>query len=317
MPSTTGSYRIYQPRSEASMYIGDEFEDDEYKLDDEPNFALVTAVASKPLAYESGASGEFTVSHTGDTDAPFMAYYTVTGTATKGADYIALSGSVIIPAGLSSATIAVAAIDEYNASESDETVILTIKSDPTYAVGVPSAATVTIKNNSTPPPKPTVNLVTTTATTLEESGPPGEFTINRTGPTEQITVNYTVSGTADSGTDYETLSGSVVIGSGVSSATIQVVPIDDAEQERPETVIVTLSSSTDYALGASTTGTVTISDADGWTEPSANVTASVDTAYESPLSAGKFTIGRTIGSEGDIATTVYYTVSGSATAGND
>jgi hypothetical protein len=54
----------------------------------------------------------------------------------------------------------------------------------------------------------------------------GEFTVTRTGPTDDaLTVFYTVSGDAVAGTDYDALSGSVVILAGDASAVIPVVPI--------------------------------------------------------------------------------------------
>ena len=52
--------------------------------------------------------GSFTVTRTGDTSPDLTVLYTVSGTATAGADYGALPGSVTIPAGSATATIAVA-----------------------------------------------------------------------------------------------------------------------------------------------------------------------------------------------------------------
>src|SRR5206468_2676992 len=82
---------------------------------------------------------------------------------------------------------------------------------------------------------PTLPTVTVTATdaNASETGPDsGTFTITRTGDTTApLTVNYSLSGTASNGTDYQQLGTSVTIAAGVSSATVTVTPIDDTEVE--------------------------------------------------------------------------------------
>ena len=62
--------------------------------------------------------------------------------------------------------------------------------------------------------------------------------------------------------DYTALPGSVTIPSGSSTATITVVPVNDSISEGNETVILTLSNNSDYDIGSSINGTVTIADND-------------------------------------------------------
>ncbi len=95
-----------------------------------------------------------------------------------------------------------------------------------------------------------------------EVGPDnGVFTVLRSGAaTGDLIVNYTVSGTATPGTDYNSLSGSVTIPDGSVSTSFVVTPIDDGAAEGSETVIATLSTSTAYYLGSSYFDTVTITD---------------------------------------------------------
>ena len=90
------------------------------------------------------------VSRTGSTAAALTVNYTVGGTATAGADYTALSGNVVIPAGSASATITVTPVDD-TVSEGDETVVVTLSSSASYNVGSPSAATVTIADDDAAP----------------------------------------------------------------------------------------------------------------------------------------------------------------------
>ena len=106
------------------------------------------------------------------------------------------------------------------------------------------------------------NQVTVTASTAQatEAGPAnGIFTISRTGDTSaSLIVRYTVGGTATAGTDYQTLPGTVTIGTGSVTATVVVTPIDDGALESDESVILTIGPDAAYSLGSPSAGTVTI-----------------------------------------------------------
>jgi len=80
---------------------------------------------------------------------PITVYYSLSGTATNGMDYLTLSGWVTIPAGAPSATIVVKPIDD-SLHEGTETVIATLIPCPSggcYLIGTPSSATVFIADN--------------------------------------------------------------------------------------------------------------------------------------------------------------------------
>jgi N-acetylneuraminic acid mutarotase len=109
----------------------------------------VSVTASDPSAAEAGPdAGTFVVSREGDTTAPLTVHYAVGGTATAGADYAALSGSAVIPAGASSAVLTVNPVDDA-AAEAGETVILTLAPAATYNLSGASA-TVSIADNDGP-----------------------------------------------------------------------------------------------------------------------------------------------------------------------
>jgi subtilisin family serine protease/subtilase family serine protease len=111
----------------------------------------VTITASTPQATEAPPQhGVFTVSRTGNTNAPLTVRYTVGGTATTENDYVALSGAVTIQPASSVATITVAPIDD-GMYESAESVVLTIAAGGAYTIGSPSSATVTIVSDDFPP----------------------------------------------------------------------------------------------------------------------------------------------------------------------
>jgi hypothetical protein len=207
---------------------------------------------------EPGDSGQFTVTRTGKTDSPLTLNYTITGTATNGTDYKSLSGSVTIPAGLSSFRIPLIPIDDI-AVEGNETVELTLTPNLTYKIDPNGGdATVTIADND----RPAVTISTTDPNAAEAGLDKGEFTITRNSDIGDLTVNYTVTGSATNGTDYNLLSGSVTIPNGSTKATIPIIPIDDTTVEGDETVVVNLQTNPNYSVGTTKSATVTIADND-------------------------------------------------------
>ena len=229
--------------------------------DDDP--VTVTIDATDDSAAEAGsATGTFTVTRTGDTTAALTVNYTISGSATNGSDYASLSGSVVIAAGASSATVQVTPVDDA-IDENNETVILTLAAGTGYQIGGANNDTVTIADNDGPAGN-TVTIDATDDSAAEAGSATGTFTVTRTGDTTAaLTVNYTISGSATNGSDYASLSGSVVIAAGASSATVLVTPVDDAIDENNETVILTLAAGTGYQIGGANNDTVTIADNDG------------------------------------------------------
>lgn len=108
---------------------------------------------------------------------------------------------------------------------------------------------------------PIINVITGDPTAGEPSNP-GQWTITRTGDlTQSLVVNYTVSGSAGNGSDYQGLPGVVTIAAGQSSATLDLVVIDDDLVEGNETVTLNLSPGA-YTWGAIASTTIAIADDD-------------------------------------------------------
>ena len=80
--------------------------------------------------------------------------------------------------------------------------------------------------------------------------------------TQNVTVNYAITGTATgSGTDYTLANGTLTINAGATTGTITIASIvNDALDEVNETVIVTLSSPSNATLGSDSVHTYTITD---------------------------------------------------------
>ncbi len=102
----------------------------------EPLLPEVRLTATQSNVYEgSSAQGIFTVTRTKGSNAqPLTVNYSVTGTATAGADYAPLSGSVTIAAGASSADVNITALDNSNV-EPLENVTLTLSDSSGYVLG--------------------------------------------------------------------------------------------------------------------------------------------------------------------------------------
>jgi len=129
----------------------------------------------------------------------------------------------------------------------------------------PTLPTVTLAGNDEP--LITIPTVDVSAARLvcSEAGPnSGIFAIRRSGSvTSDLTVKYSLDGTAVNGTDYEPLSGSVTIRAGAESAAVVVQPIDDCSTESAELVTLTLTADASYHVnGVLDTATLIILDDD-------------------------------------------------------
>ncbi len=117
-----------------------------------PSFPTVSILSTDANAAESGVTvntGTFTITRTGDTTAALTVAYSVGGTATNGSDYNSLTGSVLIPAGQTSAAISVTPVNDGNAVEGNETIRLTLVDGGGYDLESIPDATVTIADNAT------------------------------------------------------------------------------------------------------------------------------------------------------------------------
>jgi hypothetical protein len=227
----------------------------------QPGLPTVTVLATDANAGEAGGNtGTFTVNRTGSTSGSLTVSYLVGGTATAGQDYTALSGSVTIAGGKSSAPLTVTPVND-SSPEPTETVVVTLANRSSYNVGSPSNATVTIADNDTT--LPTVTITVTDANAAEAGANPGIFTVSRTGSTSaSLAVGYAIGGTASNGVDYQTIGASVTIAAGSSSRTVTITPINDTIMEDDEVVTLTLSASSSYLVGSPGSASLAIIDND-------------------------------------------------------
>ena len=168
----------------------------------------VSVTASDASGSEPGTDdGQFTVSLDGGKVAPpggIVVNYSVGGTATAGSDYTALAGSVTIPAGASSATVAVDVLND-SVVEIAETVVLTLTSTNHAGAAVHAtnnSATLTVNDDDAT----SVSIAATDASGSETGTNGALFTVtlggSKVAPGGGIVVNYSVGGTATADADY-------------------------------------------------------------------------------------------------------------------
>ena len=148
---------------------------------------------------------------------------------------------------------------------------VTNATNATVVNGVPGSGSVTFGNRSTiqfsgieilPG---SVASITATDPNASERGAadPAIFTLTRTGIiTAAVTVFYTVSGSAQSGLDYEPLTGSATFAAGATSVNIALVARNNSAVDGTRTVIITLAAGAGYTLGAQVAAVASISDND-------------------------------------------------------
>jgi hypothetical protein len=226
--------------------------------------------ATDPIATEyATATGTFAISRD-NSAGDLTVNYTIGGTATNGTDYSAISGSVVIPDGQTSVNVTVTPIND-SLAEPAETVTLSLSASANYLLAPNQSATVTIIDN-----EPMVIVTASDAGAAETGGNTGAITITRSSNVGNLTVNYTMSGTATNGTDYVAISGSVLILDGQTSVALTVTPFNDALAEGAERVVLEITSSDNYFVGDANRATVLIADNDAAGDP--NWTGSNNTA---------------------------------------
>jgi hypothetical protein len=163
----------------------------------------------------------------------------LSGTATGDADYVLPDDDAYtITAGNRSVQIQIQTRRD-DAVEPDENLVFTLLADTprsgrtaTYSLGTSDSASVRIESADLP------EMTLVGGGTVAE-GRSGSFRIVADAPvTEDTSVNYQISGTAQNGVDFDVLTGTVIMRRGASSVTIPVNFINDDVVFEPSDMIV-------------------------------------------------------------------------------
>ena len=220
---------------------------------------VVTVVTNIDTALESppGSNASFTITRYGSTATNLVVSYRMSGSASNGVDYVTLPGSVTILAGQTSTNITVTPIND-TIGEGTETVMMTMVGSTNYDLYTNVNAVAFILDDG--------DLPVATISAFRRAAYEGNTNLFGQLRVEfsnayisDNTVNYTISGTAANGVQYQTIPNSIVVTNGQTNAFINIIPKDDASTVSNTTVTITLTAGANYILAASNlTATVTI-----------------------------------------------------------
>jgi hypothetical protein len=277
---------------------------------------VVSVTALDASASEANRDhGLLLITRSGPTTSPLTVYYGVSGSALHGTDYQALNGQIVIPAGATSVPVVITPYDDDLGESDPETVTLNLTTyNGVYQLGTAYSATVNIADNDDLP------MISVRAnTTAAEPSTTGSFIIRALGSaTGNITVNYTLSGTATAGSDYTAPTGSVTLSAAsANEVTVNIPVLEDSLLEDTETVVMTLTPGAGYRIYNDSSATLRLEDEDSgdrvmvsaWHETVTEIVAATN-----PKNIGKFYISRK-NTAGDL--TVSYAIGGTAINGSD
>ena len=269
---TGTGYKVGSPNL-ATVTVNDD--DDPPPADPVVTFADVSSSAG-----EAGGTRNVTVNLSPVPHSSITLSYTLSGTAVLGTDYsingvTSNSATIAVSDGIATVTIPVAITDDSD-DEDAETIVLTLNDGTGYELGGQKVHTLTITDNDDPPPPadPVVTFADASSSAGEAAGT-RNVTVNLSPVSHSnITLSYTLSGTATLGTDYSisgvtSNSATIAVSDGIATVTIPVAITDDSDDEDAETIILTLNNGTGYDLGGQKVHTLTITDNDdsGTTTP--------------------------------------------------
>lgn len=168
--------------------------------------------------------------------------------------------------------------------------------------------------------KPVVSISVTDAIANEKNANTASFQVSLAGalPLEcgNLKVNYQLAGTATAGSDYASLTGSVMIPAGSQQASILVTPLTDSSIEADESITLNLQANSSYQLASSTQASAILQDASVNSLPTVMLTSAKTQVIEGTDTSLNLTLARQT-TDLSQALTIYLQTSGSATVGND
>ena len=228
-----------------------------------PAGSLALSGASYTIA-ENGAQLLVTVARSGGSFGPVSVdYATADQTASAGADYTAVAGTLSLGSGVLSASFSIPVLDDA-LYEGDETLGVALSNAVGATLASPTAATVTIVDNDLPPAAGSLQFSSANYS-VAEAAASIMLTVSRSGGSfGAVSVGYeTRSGSATAGADFTGATGTLNFADGELSQRITISMIDDTAVEGDENFTVALTSASGGAsLGTPAAATVTIREND-------------------------------------------------------
>ncbi|UYV16554.1 putative Ig domain-containing protein [Porphyrobacter sp. ULC335] len=309
-PTTSGTFNTTIRVTDSSTGPGSYFELETLTINVTAQPTVSIAVSPASLSEDGTDNLTFTVTRSASLNTPTVVNISTFGTATSGTDYTGGMTNVTIPANATAATIVIDPAAD-GTVEPDETVTLSVAAGAGYTVGSPSAATGTILNDDVP----SASISVAPATVTEDGAGNLVYTVTLSAVSNSpVSINYAVTGTAASGTDYATITSPLIINTGQTTGTITVNPAADTNVEADETVVLTVTAGTGYTVGSPNAATGTISNDD---TPGLTINDVTVTEGNSGTTSATFTVSLAAAAPAGGVTFDIATANGTATAGSD
>ncbi|MDW3195752.1 MAG: YHYH protein [Cytophagales bacterium] len=289
---------------------------------EEPFAATAAISTSVSTVTEGGNSPEITISFNTDntSGSALTIRYTVSGSASSGTDYSAITGSISIPDGDTEASFSIEVLDD-EAVEENETIIITLDTSGQpdgISIGNSNSITITIQDNDEEEQNNDPNQISISADVTDilegETNPVITFSLSQVLESE-MSFDYRISGTAENGIDYTELSGSITIASGEQSGALEIELTDDEEVEEAETIIISINGMalpSGIVIGENREVTITVSDND-----EAQIIVNVEAVSNGAEGGDNPSFEIILDQPVTEATTFIYSLSGTATADED
>jgi hypothetical protein len=108
---------------------------------------------------------------------------------------------------------------------------------------------------------PTINVLSEPDVCIEGRTQAAFVITSTPAPSEDKTIAFRLSGTASNGTDFTTVTETVILPAGSTAVEVVIDPLTDSEVEPPETVNISIASGS-YIIGSRRSATITIRDED-------------------------------------------------------
>ena len=204
--------------------------------DDEPPTVMLS-LSSSSLAEAAGTT-TITASLSAVSGQAVTVQLAFIGTATQTTDYTVSATAITIPAGSTSGTLTLTAVQD-TLDETNETIIVEIDSVTNGIESSMQQVTAMITDDDD---LPTVTLALSGSPLAEADGTATVTALLSEVSGQAVTVQLTFSGTAAQTTDYTVSAASITIPAGNTSGTITLTAVQDALDEANETIVVDVLS---------------------------------------------------------------------------
>ncbi len=287
--------------------------------DDDPAPTVSLSSSAVSVAESAGANA-VTLTATLSTVAESSTSVTLSlsGTATEGAgtDYTINSSTITIAAGNTTGTAQLSILEDSLSEVPNETIVVDIASvsggDSAAEATPAQQVTVTITDNEA---TPQITLAPAPTSPIAENGGTSTVTVTSTpASSSAITVNLSLSGSADNGSDYSIGTTNLTIPANTASTSTLVSGLDDGTFDPAETIVIDIASVSGGSAvesGGNQQETVTITDDES--TPVVNLSVNTSSVSEG-AGAGAVTVTVSLSNASPTSTTVGLSTAGSQTA---